>query len=810
MTKLKEPTTIGELQPPTLDFTLDDLGVFFNVSNNETFPIALTQLRDLLQEDFKLDIPDIIDLPEDLQDLLDSITNITEGDITFQGDNIFSGDNITFQNDVTIEGNIHLQDLTNMLINGVSLETILGDYVLDADLTTTLDDYVTNTDLSSQLSDYALLTHLNDYTLTVDSLNIASWIDVDNTDLTLTKATHHNKLIALNFTNGSYEISLQGGGTDWSDFQCKFVFLGNEPHKVTFDFIINESNEIELFNKYGGLDLYYKDSGWVAFFTGAASGNVKDDTPPTVTHFTLNHNTHNNNDTINFASFSIDFDLQDDLGGDIDIVLTILEDDESTPVAGIDSVDAVYNTNNNVLTLTNDNNTFDLSTGTYYMQAVITDHAGNEVTQTADTQITILDATAPHVTDFKITDPELGSRDDIDFHDFAINVVVSDETSNTIDITFTIYDDDDVATAHSVNATYDGTLTIDPHSKFNLDADGYYIKATFSDEAGNSVEVNSNSFSISNGDVFVEGVISKGGDIDEWEVVLDSRIEYPNTIVELEVSGILLSSIIDNAEAKSEYRDSMYLLWKEGMNKNVYNGDYHYGGTSFSPAVSRFYQSGADTIYLHNGSNKNDAIRVKPNETVGPKITSQSDRVIPAIRFNSNIGYIPLTMIPYLSQDPGSLNFNDSVWPVPALGAAGTTVLEAKQALDSQFAPIGTDDTPANYDILYKLLKPITGGDGASLEAFDNQHVDPADVSELKEYNPYILTINMQNIEDNLNVSGGRQSKIDFALVTGDAAGTYSLTPYRMQDLPVGEGFRSFDDTVYIYGLFDLTFTIHP
>ena len=74
MTKLKEPTTIGELQAPTLDFTLDDLGVFFNVSNNETFPIALTQLRDLLQEDFRLGIPDITDLPKGLQDLLDSIT----------------------------------------------------------------------------------------------------------------------------------------------------------------------------------------------------------------------------------------------------------------------------------------------------------------------------------------------------------------------------------------------------------------------------------------------------------------------------------------------------------------------------------------------------------------------------------------------------------------------------------------------------------------------------------------------------------------------------------------------------------------
>lgn len=788
MTKLKEPTTIGELQPPTLDFTLDDLGVFFNVSNNETFPIALTQLRDLLQEDFKLDIPDIIDLPEDLQDLLDSITNITEGDITFQGDNIFSGDNITFQNDVTIEGNVHLQDLTNVLINGVSLETILDDYVLDIDLTTTLDDY----------------------TLTVDSVNIASWINVNDTDLTLTKATHHNKLIALNMTTQDCVISLDGGEADWSDFQCKFVFLGNEPHKGTFDFTINESTEIELFNKYGGLDLYYKDSGWVAFFTGAASGNVKDDTPPTVTNFTLNNGTHNNNDTINFASFSIDFDLQDDLGGDIDIVLTILEDDESTPVAGIDSVDAVYNTNNNVLTLTNDNNTFDLSTGTYYMQAVITDHAGNEVTQTADTQITILDATAPNVTTFEITDPNLGNSDSIDFNSFPINLVVNDETSNTIDITFTIYDDSDVATVHSVDATYDGTLTIDTHNTFSLGAGEYYIKATFSDEAGNSVERNSGSFSISNDDVFVEGVISKGGDIDEWEVVLDSRIEYPNTIVELEVSGILLSSIIDNAEAKSEYRDSMYLLWKEGMNKNVYNGDYHYGGTSFSSAVSRFYQSGADTIYLHNGSNKNDAIRVKPNETVGPKITSQSDRVIPAIRFNSNIGYIPLTMIPYLSQDPGSLNFNDSVWPVPALGAAGTTVLEAKQALDSQFAPIGPDDTPANYDILYKLLKPITGGDGAGFEAFDNQHVDPADVNELKAYNSYTLTINMQNIENNLNISEGRQNQIDFALVTGDAAGTYSLTPYRMQDLPAEEEFRFFNDTVYIYGLFDLTFTINP
>jgi acetyltransferase-like isoleucine patch superfamily enzyme len=209
MTKLKEPTTIGELQAPTLDFSLNDLGVFFNVSNNETFPIVLTEFRDLLQENFTLDIPDITDLEEDLQILLDSITNIIEGDITFEGDNIFSGDNITFQNDVTIEGNVHLQDLTNVLINGVSLETILDDYVLDIDLTTTLDDY----------------------TLTVDSVNIASWINVNDTDLTLTKATHHNKLIALNMTTQDCVISLDGGEADWSDFQCKFVFLGDEPYK---------------------------------------------------------------------------------------------------------------------------------------------------------------------------------------------------------------------------------------------------------------------------------------------------------------------------------------------------------------------------------------------------------------------------------------------------------------------------------------------------------------------------------------------------------------------------------------------------
>ena len=165
-------------------------------------------------------------------------------------------------------------------------------------------------------------------------------------------------------------------------------------------------------------------------------------------------------------------------------------------------------------------------------------------------------------------------------------------------------------------------------------------------------------------------------------------------------------------------------------------------------------------------------------------------------------------MIPYLSQDPGSLNFNDAVWPDPALGAAGTTVLEAKQALDSQFTPSGPDDTPANYDILYKLLKPITGGAGTAFEAFDNQYVDPADVNELKAYNPYTLTINMKNIEDNLNVTTGRRSQIDFALVIGDKYSVEPLIPYG--NLPPDETGRvlSYEDKVY--GLFKLTFTINP
>lgn len=239
-----------------------------------------------------------------------------------------------------------------------------------------------------------------------------------------------------------------------------------------------------------------------------------------------------------------------------------------------------------------------------------------------------------------------------------------------------------------------------------------------------------------------------------------SEISYANDDLltednlELVVSGALIHNLIGNGPIYTTVQDALYPFWQQGYGGNdayfAFVGRYDH--TDLNAAIP---ESGVG-IYRNTANGTIEIAetlttpRVLASINNGNNIGIDVKHVQLAVRFNSNIGYIPLPLIPYLNnaQQWQDASFIPSVFQGGDITATKSVAdVKAALALSGQG---GSDHN--NYQI-GKELQDVQD-DAAGFTNF------------IKDFNQYTIPIHMADIETALGWASGRQNQIDFALVS--------------------------------------------
>lgn len=267
-----------------------------------------------------------------------------------------------------------------------------------------------------------------------------------------------------------------------------------------------------------------------------------------------------------------------------------------------------------------------------------------------------------------------------------------------------------------------------------------------------------------------------GGETEAAVIISDPNLATENAEITLDISGALISGTI-NASAE-EYVDGLYPIWREGF-PQVGSNDYHYYGGAFSyighnnrvtdyannhssdNAALGWYnnQTGETVVYgkmIGTINNAADFLKYIHTDTALERLTLPAHYVWPAIRFNTNIGWIPVVILPYLSQSGASLTYGLSNFETPHLGGDESTITQARLALDVN---PNKDPSDTVYDINYHEIL-------ANLYAKQNNNA--YDDNVISAAHPYSFTFNLQHIEDTFGITdkSGRMTTVEFALVT--------------------------------------------
>ena len=272
-----------------------------------------------------------------------------------------------------------------------------------------------------------------------------------------------------------------------------------------------------------------------------------------------------------------------------------------------------------------------------------------------------------------------------------------------------------------------------------------------------------------------QGVSNFGVGESEFIVIgSDSNIQSQDVEVDINISGALITKTANNSA--EDYVDSFYTIWREGFNNASQNLKHYYGGAfsyvghnnrgvdygnqhSNVEALLGWYQNQAATEVTYGrmegtiNNNSDFAKYVHANNAL-ERITTPGHYVLPAIRFNTDIGWIPVLLLPYLSQS-GDLNYSLGSFQTPYLGAYQTTLATARGNLEVNPNKLVSDTVYdlRYHNVIWNLYQKHTG----------NSYNDAV----ISGAHPYSLTINLQYIESTFGVgSTNRMSQIEFSLIT--------------------------------------------
>lgn len=274
-----------------------------------------------------------------------------------------------------------------------------------------------------------------------------------------------------------------------------------------------------------------------------------------------------------------------------------------------------------------------------------------------------------------------------------------------------------------------------------------------------------------------------GGETESIVVISDSNLTTENVEVTLDISGGLITETVDNSTP--DFMDSFYTIWRDGFNSNdndhYYCGAFSYAGNHANRAndydidhgevagtelgLLGWYENSGQTEILYGKFSGNlsngvgDFVKYIHGNAPLERIVTPAHYILPAIKFNTNIGWIPILLLPYLNQG-GTPTFSLSNFETPYMGGDETTLTTARSALTVD--PDGATSDPQNLHY-YEFLSNLQ----------DKQDGNAYNESVIYNAHPYSITFNLQNIEDTFGITdkSGRMTTVEFALVTAADSG---------------------------------------
>lgn len=274
-------------------------------------------------------------------------------------------------------------------------------------------------------------------------------------------------------------------------------------------------------------------------------------------------------------------------------------------------------------------------------------------------------------------------------------------------------------------------------------------------------------------------------------IILDSPTNFTTADfrLSLDISGALREK--SGGTSWTNYSDSSYIIWSTDFNdQNIDTSHYYSGifvgdGSNRSTAYQAIYPDSASSTqaslrgayigwykntdspdvifqgkFLGSNLNGDKYLFYDHSALAKNRITVKKGLVYPAIKFNDDIGWIPLALLKFLNaplvNESGidRPSFQNSYFLTPKLGGPQTTMLSAKTSL-----------LPYDYNGLnpngYYTLKALS----------DKHNGYDYNLDDIKNANPYRINFNCQTIESLFGVTkSGRTSDIRFALVSGGIA----------------------------------------
>lgn len=280
-----------------------------------------------------------------------------------------------------------------------------------------------------------------------------------------------------------------------------------------------------------------------------------------------------------------------------------------------------------------------------------------------------------------------------------------------------------------------------------------------------------------------------GSETEAAVVISNNHMDTENVEIDINISGALITKTV-NASAE-DYVDSLYTIWREGFNSASNDSSHYYGGAYINGGQFAGNR-GSDYKYFHGGDvllsdgteallgwyqdagGGSDALFGRMQGTIGEpsnfckyvhgnnaleKITTPAHYVLPAIKFNSNIGWIPILLLPYLNQGTSPV-FDLGNFQTPYMGGDETTLATARDALtvNPSKDPADTEYDLRYHELIWNLYQKNSGN------SYDDEVIANA--------HPYSFTINLQNIEDAFGIvdKSGRLTTVEFALITAASA----------------------------------------